>query len=58
MSIADLRRLVYPEDLPKIHKLPEFAGKSKDIADPWYTGNFDATYADILEGCQALVRKI
>ena len=57
-NIADLRRLVYPEDLPKIHKLPEFAGKSKDIADPWYTGNFDVTYADILEGCQALVRKI
>ena len=57
-NIADLRRLVYPEDLPKIHKLPEFAGKSKDIADPWYTGNFDATYADILEGCQALLMKI
>ena len=49
-NIADLRRLVYPEDLPKIHKLPEFAGRKTDIADPWYTGNFDATYDDILEG--------
>ena len=54
-NIADLRRLVYPEDLPKIHKLPEFAGKKTDIADPWYTGNFDATYDDILEGCTALL---
>ena len=56
-NIADLRRLVYPEDLPKIHKLPEFAGKSKDIADPWYTGNFDATYDDIVEGCTALLNE-
>ena len=54
-NIADLRRLVYPEDLPKIHKLPDFTGKRRDIADPWYTGNFDATYDDILEGCTAML---
>ena len=54
-NIADLRRLVYPEDLPKIHKLPEFAGSTRDIADPWYTGNFDATWDDVLAGCMALV---
>ena len=57
-NIADLRRLVYPEDLPKIHKLPEFAGKKTDIADPWYTGNFDATYDDIVEGCTALLERL
>ena len=57
-NIADLRRLVYPEDLPKIHKLPEFAGKKTDIADPWYTGNFDATYDDIVEGCTALLEQL
>ena len=57
-NIADLRRLVYPEDLPKIHKLPEFAGKKTDIADPWYTGNFDATYDDIVEGCTALLESL
>ena len=55
---SDLPRLVYPEDLPKIHKLPEFAGKKTDIADPWYTGNFDATYDDIVEGCTALLEVI
>ena len=57
-NIADLRRLVYPEDLPKIHKLPEFAGSRRDIADPWYTGNFDETYADVLEGCTALLARL
>lgn len=57
-NMADLRRLVYPEDLGKLHKLPEFAGKVTDIADPWYTGNFDATYDDIVEGCTALLERI
>ena len=57
-NIADLRRLVFPEDLPKIHKLPEFAGSRRDIADPWYTGNFDETYADVLEGCTALLARL
>lgn len=54
-NIADLRRLVYPEDRSKIRKLLEFTGSPRDIADPWYTGNFDQTYDDILEGCTALL---
>ena len=57
-NIADLKRLVFPEDLAKIHKLPEFAGRTTDIADPWYTGNFDATYDDILAGCRGLIANI
>ena len=57
-NIADLRRLVYPEDLGKIHLLLEFAGKDRDIADPWYTGNFDETYDDVLEGCTALLERL
>jgi len=57
-NVADLRRLVYPEDLPKVHKLLEFAGSPRDIADPWYTGNFDQTYDDIVEGCTALLKTL
>ena len=30
----------------------EFAGSGRDIADPWYTGNFDDTYRDVKEGCE------
>ena len=55
---ADLLRLVFPEDRRKVHLLLEFAGKSRDIADPWYTGNFDATYDDVMEGCTALLSAI
>ena len=57
-NIADLRRLVFPEDLGKIRKLLSFTGSERDIADPWYTGNFDETYADILEGCTALLKSL
>lgn len=42
-----------PED--KLHMLLEYAGKSRDIADPWYTGDFDPTYEDIMEGCGAFL---
>jgi len=57
-NIADLRRLVYPEDLSKIHLLLDFAGKDREIADPWYTGNFDATFSDVVEGCAALMNHV
>ena len=57
-NIADLRRLVFPEDSGKIRKLLSFAGSGRDIADPWYTGNFDETYADVLEGCTALLKSL
>ena len=57
-NIADLKRLVYPEDSNKIRRLSAFAGVSRDIADPWYTGNFDETYADVLAGCRGLLAKL
>ena len=41
--------------IPVIHKLLEYAGSSRAIADPWYTGDFDATYDDIMEGCEAFM---
>jgi len=57
-NMADLRRLVFPEDAGRIRKLLSFAGSERDIADPWYTGNFDETYADVLEGCTALLKSL
>ena len=47
-----------PDTDHKIVRLLSFAGKSRDIADPWYTGNFDQTYDDILEGCTAFLEKL
>lgn len=42
----------------KIMKLLDLSKIPRDIADPWYTGNFDETYDDILEGCEILMEKI
>ena len=57
-NVADLRRVVRPEDRTRIHKLLAFAGSPRDIADPWYTGDFDATYDDVRTGCTALVESL
>ena len=44
------------EDEPKkIWRLLDFGKHPRDIADPWYTGNFDVTYDDIVEGCEAFL---
>lgn len=39
----------------KIHLLLEFTGSDREVADPWYTGNFDSTYDDVLKGCTKLL---
>ena len=57
-NLADLRRLVYPEDRDKIRLLLDYTGQGRDVADPWYTGNFDATWDDVLAGCTALLKAI
>ena len=53
-NIRNMLRIVGSDPMHKIHKLLEYADSSRAIADPWYTGEFDVTYADVLEGCQAL----
>ena len=55
-NIRNMLRIVGNDSESKIHKLPSFAGKGSDIADPWYTGNFDDTYRDVVEGCEAFLQ--
>ncbi len=57
-NVYYMNRWWEPDDQHKIVRLLSFAGKTRDIADPWYTGNFDQTYDDIMEGCTALLKKI
>ena len=57
-NIADLKRLVYPEDRSKIRRMLEFANINRDVADPWYAGNFDATWDDVLAGCTGLLKSL
>ena len=57
-NMADLKRLVYPEDMGKVFKMLELTGLSRDVADPWFTGNFEETYEDVLAGCTAILESI
>lgn len=57
-NIRNILRIVGSDPQGKVHKLLEFAGSGRDIADPWYTGNFEVTYEDIREGCEGLLSHI
>lgn len=53
-----LSRIISADPYNKVHMLLGFAGKDRDIADPWYTGNFDETYDDVVAGCQAFLQSL
>ena len=54
-NLRNLERLLGGDPEGKFFLFLEFAGEHQDIADPWYTGNFDETYRDIQQGCTALL---
>ena len=57
-NVRNTLRIVGADPEGKVHKLLEFADSCEDVADPWYTGNFDVTYRDVLAGCKGLLRAI
>lgn len=54
-NIRNMERICGGDSHHKIHMLMEYTERSGEVADPWYTGNFDATWRDVSEGCQALL---
>lgn len=54
-NTKNLFRLIGEDKTGKVKRLLDFSSRPRDIADPWYTGNFDVTYEDIVEGCEALL---
>lgn len=57
-NIRNIMKIIGSDPDGKVSKLLDFAGRDEDIADPWYTGNFDDTWDDVLEGCTALLDKL
>lgn len=57
-NLYHLRRLIGDDEEGKIHLLMEYAGEKREVADPWYTGNFRKTYDDILRGCEGLLQAL
>lgn len=57
-NIRNMLRAFGSDPDNKITRLLDFSTRPRDIADPWYTGNFELTYQDVLEGCEALLNTI
>ncbi len=53
-NMREIRRIAGGDRDGKVFSLLSFAGTDRPVADPWYTGNFTATYADVYTGCTAL----
>ena len=61
MDHSNIRLLTYrigADTAGKVSLLLDWAGESQDVADPWYTGDFEATYRDLLRGCSAMLRQL
>ena len=58
MDASNLRwlRWIIPDDPQgKVHLMMSYTGVGRDVADPWYTGDFETTFQDILEACEAML---
>ena len=56
MNIRNMERMTGHVRGEKIHKLLEFAGSEADCQDPWYSGQFDVTYREVVAGCEGLLK--
>ena len=57
-NIRNMNRIAGGDPDGKIYKLLTFAGSGRDVADPWYTGDFDATYNDVVTGLTAFLDQV
>ena len=54
-NIRNILRILGEDPQHKVCRLLDFTAAPRDIADPWYTGNFDATWRDVEQGCRGLL---
>lgn len=57
-NFARLRRLTGDDPAKKVYRLLDFTARPGEVADPWYTGDFETTWNDIKEGCEKLLEFI
>lgn len=55
-NMRDMRRLFGGDPERKLRLLMDFSNRPGEVADPWYTRNFEATWQDVQEGCQGILR--
>jgi protein-tyrosine phosphatase len=57
-NLKNMKQIVGSDPKGKLHLLLDFTDRPRDISDPWYTGDFDKTYWNILEGCKGFLEQI
>jgi len=57
-NIDDIKSIIGHDEDKKITRLLDYTNKPRNIKDPWYTGNFDETYEDVVEGCEAFLKSL
>ena len=57
-NIRNMTRIAGCDPEGKIHKLLNYTARKGNVADPWYTGDFDATWRDVKEGCHELLKSV
>ena len=57
-NIRNMTRICGGDPAGKIHRLLDYTARPGDVADPWYTGDFSATWRDVAEGCRGLLKAI
>ncbi len=57
-NIRNMKHLLGGDPEHKMMRLLDFSDHPRDIVDPWYTDNFDITYTDIVEGCEAFLKTL
>ena len=55
-NLYDMRRICQGDPQGKIHLLMDYTSRPGEVADPWYTGDFTATWQDVEEGCRGLLQ--
>lgn len=57
-NIEDIENIVGTDKDKKIKRLLDYTNNPRNIKDPWYTGNFEETYNDVVEGCNAFLKNL
>ncbi len=57
-NVRDVLRITGGDPAGKVCRLTDFTDHPRDVADPWYTGDFEASYRDIVDGCRAFLRAL
>ena len=57
-NLRNMRRICGGDPQEKLHLLMDFTDRPGDVADPWYTGDLESTWRDVLEGCRGLLARL